>query len=110
MSDEANGAVASDPVEPEAVSEGAPYQGAQSQAEPLTLRKVIENGGVVTVEMVEPFADGEGDARDISCATLVQAVNGHVRYLDSVDRETRMERLDEPILTVPSEEANGESV
>lgn len=68
----------------------------------LTLRDIQENGGTVSDKLLEPFVVGSSDdEKSASRNALDQSVREHLRYLDSVDRDVRFERLDVPIISKP---------
>lgn len=76
-----------------------------SEVKTLTLRDVSGKSEAEVSELLDPFVSGDNDEdKARSREQLSQAVREHVRYLDSVDRDTRAEKLDSPILSAaPSE-------
>lgn len=69
----------------------------------LTPRDVVNAGGVVTDEQLEPFVSDDLSDEEKQYATdrLREGVGGFMRYLDSVDASTRSLKLDEPIISAP---------
>lgn len=76
----------------------------------LTARDVLDVGGAVTDELLEPFVSGNSDSeRNDSRQRLREAVAGSMSFFSRQSTEDKEKEIDLPIISIGGESTSKES-